>query len=81
MWHISTHNAFYVFKVVQHAVATNVALKIVCRRHVTRIDFLCNNIALKIVSFQYNFRSSYNSSLSIFILVACTCMIFLSNAK
>ena len=27
----------------------NVALKIVCKRHVTRIDFLCNNIALKIV--------------------------------
>ena len=27
----------------------NVALKIVCRRHVTRIDCLCNNVALKIV--------------------------------
>ena len=37
------------FKVVQHDVATNAALKIVCRRHVTRIDFLCNNVALKIV--------------------------------
>ena len=31
-------------------VGNNVALKIVCRCHVTsRIDFLCNNIALKIV--------------------------------
>ena len=29
--------------------ATNVALKIVCRRHVTRIHFLYNNVALKIV--------------------------------
>ena len=37
------------FKVVQHVAATNVALKIVCRRHVTRIDFLCNNVVLKIV--------------------------------
>ena len=36
-------------KVVRRVVATNVALKIVCRRHVTRIDFLCNNVALKIV--------------------------------
>ena len=37
------------FKVVQHVVATKVALKIVCRRHVTRIDFLCNKVSLKIV--------------------------------
>ena len=38
------------FKVVQHVAATNVALNIVCRRHVTSIDFLGNNIsALKIV--------------------------------
>ena len=37
------------FKVVQHVAATNVGLKIVVRRHVTRIDFLCNNVALKIV--------------------------------
>ena len=37
------------FKVVEHVVATNAALNIDCRRHVTRIDFLCNNIALKIV--------------------------------
>ena len=29
---------------------SNVALKIVCKRHVTRIDILCNNIALKIVA-------------------------------
>ena len=27
----------------------NVALKIVCKHHVTRFDFLCNNITLKIV--------------------------------
>ena len=36
-------------KVVRHVVATNVALKIVYRRHVTRIDFSCNIVALKIV--------------------------------
>ena len=36
-------------KVVRHVVATNVALKIVCRRHVTRIDFLSNSIALNVV--------------------------------
>ena len=36
----------------------NVALKIVCRRHVARIDFLCNNIALQIVNrpLRYTFR-------------------------
>ena len=38
-------NQFVAF-VVQHVAATNVALKIVCRRHVKRIAFLCNNIAL-----------------------------------
>ena len=37
------------FKVVQHVAATNVVLKIVCRRHVTRIDCFYNAIALKIV--------------------------------
>ena len=37
------------FKVVQHIAATNVALKIICRRHIARIDFLCDSVALKIV--------------------------------
>ena len=39
---------------MQHVVATNVASKIVCRRHVTRIDLFVQkkkkcNVALKIV--------------------------------
>ena len=35
----------------ENVAATNVALKVVCRRYVTRIDFLCNNIAaLKMVN-------------------------------
>ena len=33
----------------RNVAATNVALKIVCRRHVTRIDILRNNVTLKIV--------------------------------
>ena len=37
------------FKVVQHVVTTNVTLKIFCKHHVTRINFLFNNIVLRIV--------------------------------
>ena len=47
----------------------NVALKIVCRRHVTRIDFLCNNIALKIVCRRHVTRIDFlcdNIALKIF---------------
>ena len=41
--------------------APNVALRIVCSRHVTRIDFLCNNIALKSsrVTSYLNYRLNY----------------------
>ena len=41
------NNVVSLFKVVQHVAATNVALKIVRRRHVTCVDFLRNNAALK----------------------------------
>ena len=44
----------------KYVAATNVALKIVCRRHVARIDFLCNNIALKIVPCNITFTATKN---------------------
>ena len=36
---------------MQHVAAAIVALKIARKRHVTRIDFLCNIVALEIVVF------------------------------
>ena len=53
----------------QHIAATNVALKIVCGRHVTRIDFLCNNVALslKIVPCNITLTSGYE-----FVTISCS---------
>ena len=59
----------------QHIAATNVALKIVCRCHVTRIDFLCNNVALslKIVPCNITLTSGYE-----FVTISCSKNIALS---
>ena len=41
---------------MQHVVATNVALKIACRRHVTRIDLFCATILyyIQYCNIEYN---------------------------